>query len=388
MELGLILGTLGAGYYLSNKSSKVAKEEFRNEISAYNLPVGQNIYTSTEYDAVNRDLLKRSVAMYKKAENPSKTGVILPEIFFTAPAGSSSVLNMKTNDILTITNLEDQRKLYDDIRITDPNKPKKSVPIESRPMFKPLENLKGNERDINNDERFSKFGAGGISDEISLLTGKPMERTHNNLVPFFGSNITQNIESFKNESLLDKYTGRDDTFFHKKEVGKFFKNRPENIFGTPLFTQEIDKERYIPSLYRQGEKPFQEMRIRAPIAGTIDNDISLQGTQREKTVNELRPGNDPKLTYAGRVQGPPRVGEGQRGFNGKQHKYRPPTDFVNHPGIWRGASSANFKAPKLDEDYHTILNERPNLRSEVYNNNYTGNASGIANNYGTYQSLQ
>ena len=57
-------------------------------------PNGENIYTSNKVEEVNNELLQRSLANYKDAENPALTG-ILPPIYnsysVSSPINSVSI---------------------------------------------------------------------------------------------------------------------------------------------------------------------------------------------------------------------------------------------------------------------------------------------------------
>ena len=55
---------------------------------------------------------------------------------------------------------------------------------------------------------------------------------HNNMVPFFGSNVTQSTYNGATDGILDTYTGSGkNTFFHKEEAPSFFE--PEAGTGLP-----------------------------------------------------------------------------------------------------------------------------------------------------------
>ena len=162
------------------------------------------------------------------------------------------------------------------------------------------------------------------------------------MVPFFGSNTKQNIETFSNEALLDQHTGNISTFSHKKEISSLYDKTPENIYGNPVFSSEVNMDRYVPSLYRQNERPVEPEKISAPKAGTFENNIRPS----YKDINELRPGNKPKETYKSRILSG-KMGE-ERGISGKVSKNRPDTFFENEH---RFAGPGEYVAPKIREDY-------------------------------------
>jgi hypothetical protein len=233
--------------------------------------------------------------------------------------------------------------------------------IENRPMFNNEKYFieMGQSRDISKDNEIA------IDKNISLLTGLEIDTSHNNMVPFFGSNVRQNIEKFTNQTILDLHTGNTSTFKHKKEVENMFDSQPENIYGTPIITNQISTDRFIPSRFRQNEKAEQEDRIAAPIAGTFENKIR----PGYKDINELRVGNRLQQTYEGRTLA------GQmgnvRGAQSDFAKHRPDTFYekgIDH--LFKGPGE--FTAKKAEEDYTTGF--KATSRSE-YNQEYYGTVS-------------
>lgn len=134
---------------------------------------------------------------------------------------------------------------------------------------------------------------------------------HDNMVPFFknkggyGSNDLHNnhVMNYKNEL----FTGNLVSSWNKKqEVRPLFAPVADMsyVYGTPVRREEEDS-RYIPSLYRQNEKLFDEVRV-TPGLNLDYNEIGTQGNfdlyrALPKTVDELRIKTDQKITYEGRI---------------------------------------------------------------------------------------
>jgi hypothetical protein len=167
------------------------------------------------------------------------------------------------------------------------------------------------------------------------------------------------MENFANESLLDSRTGNTSTYKNKKEIASLYDTKPQNIYGNPVFTTQVETDRYIPSLYRQNERLVEPERIAAPIAGTFENNIRPV----YKDVNELRPGNKPKETYKSRILSG-KMGE-ERGISGKVSKNRPDTFFENEH---RFAGPGEYVAPKIREDYSQNMksSSRQDYNAEYY----------------------
>ena len=133
--------------------------------------------------------------------------------------------------------------------------------------------------------------------------------THNNMVPFFGSKLSQNMSESRNEVLLENFTGASapGSLAPKTEVKSFsdvsMHMMPENI---PYYAASLD--RFESSTMRRNEVPMDAERV-GP--GTKFDDPSLPsgGYQQDAyrdvpfypTVDELRTKTKPKSTFEGRI---------------------------------------------------------------------------------------
>ena len=57
------------------------------------------------------------------------------------------------------------------------------------------------------------------------LTGEPIDPstfTHNNMVPFFGSKVRQNVDELSTIPIMETFTGMSDTYQRKKEIQPLF----------------------------------------------------------------------------------------------------------------------------------------------------------------------
>ncbi|NBU34295.1 hypothetical protein EB118_07030 [bacterium] len=311
MELPLIGLTALAGYFLS-KSKPTETKSLRTSVSKFDQPNGETVYSSDVVNEANAELLERSFKNYALAEDPGVTGVIPPLYNMYTNTKTGPLSGIDSVKIGTQGKVDEYNKQVDPTQLT-----MKRPDISSRPMFNsylntPLEQTQS---------KGTPFTT-SIDTEISLLTGKPLDRSHNNMVPFFGGNVKQKVETFSNVGLLDRHTGYSSVYTPKRETEPFFNNQQENIYGSPAFTTQIETDRFIQSNLKEGEKPFQPERIPAPIAGTLENPVRAQYA---KDVNELRPGNNPKETYLGRLN------HGQLGSNravqSELYKRRPNTYY-------------------------------------------------------------
>jgi len=387
LTIPIVFLTTLAGYFFSTKEKTPRTvENRRDKIEEFEKPVGTNIYESNKVEEVNKEMLERSAAMYEKAQNPAVTGV-LPPLFNTYSAvGNNSILTASgrsNNQIHEQSAIEQSRVLEINKRVDVTQKSPVPV-IESRPMFKPVTDYIGRERpqNLTSDVPTSlltglplssptvhgaieKFTNRDGDSNLSLLTGLPLDATHKNMTPFFGGSIKQNTNEFRNETILDLHTGNTSTFKHKQEVGKFFSEQGQDIYGTPILTNTIDTDRYVPSLYRQGEKPFNDKRESAQIAGTVDNKIRPSF----KNIDELNVRQ--QETYEGRtVAG--QMGD-VRGVQSEFNKRRPET-FYEKGFDHLFKTTGGVLGPKAEEDYSNL---KATSRKD-YNIEYVGGSSAVS----------
>lgn len=357
LTLPLIGLTALVGYFFNKDGKNPRQQEIkRTSIEPFDKPNGSSIYESNVVDEANKEILTRSLQNYRLAETPSETGFIPPLFNTYGAVGNETIMSAKLNSKPEITGLN-SKTLGEINDLNRLGKETKIDNIETQPMFK-----------MGNSVETKGYSEVEESVEVNNLTGLPYDVSHMNMIPFFGGSIKQNIETFSNESLLENRSGKSATFQHKKEVKSFFDKKPENIYGAPAFTTQVNTDRYIPSLYRQGERPVEQEYIAAPIAGTIDNPLNPKiGT---KTVDQLRVLNNPKETYKGRTIA------GQfgsvRGVEGEVVKRRPDTYYEQETpdNLFRGPGA--YQQTTMERDYKT--NFRGAARQD-YNMEYYGGAN-------------
>ena len=142
----------------------------------------------------------------------------------------------------------------------------------------------------------------------SKLLDSNIEFEHNNMVPFFGGKLTQNVDHNIYSNVLDNHTGYKDNSVHikKSEIAPIFKPTKDlgNIHGS-VFKNNI--EYYNESKNRKNVLPFQQVKV-GPGIGIDINDAASGGFQQSNTrqyvipknIDELRAKNNPQITYEGR----------------------------------------------------------------------------------------
>ena len=221
---------------------------------------------------------------------------------------------------------------------------------------------------------------------------------HNNMTPFFGSNIQQNIDN--NEMQKQKVNNFEITKPPKKEVVNFSDswNNRQDIYGNKRNANSI--KYYIPSKLKKNILPFEQIKVGPGLNLQYDTLHHKKGFHdnfrvREKTVNELRSKINPKIIYKGKIiHGKSKIDKRQLNSNVIKHK---PEQFkilsINDLFRTTGAflketlygkihikdskinskeyygSLGNMKKSKLPENY------KKSNKSET-NNNYISNCKG------------
>jgi len=149
-----------------------------------------------------------------------------------------------------------------------------------------------------------------IHSRLADVDMAPNDFKHNNMVPFFGSKMTQvNVDNNRMQSKLDTFTGTGNFYKKKKEVENFadIKQNVNNIAGQEN-TLEFQKTRYVGSTYVTNYLPFQQEKVGPGLNQGYGTDptggfqqIDTRKFELPKNVDELRQGSNPKSTYEGRV---------------------------------------------------------------------------------------
>lgn len=211
----------------------------------------------------------------------------------------------------------------------------------------------------------------------SKLTGQDIpvqDFVHNNMVPFFGSTIRQNLDPKANMSKLENFTGTmdDSLYIPKREQEPLFKASKDHCYinGAPSQTDRLISHISVP-VVQNNVLPFKQIKVgpglnqgygSKPTGGYQQMDV--QDIVRPKTIDELRIGSNPKLTYKARML------DGQkgalRGKVGKLEKNRVETYFENGPNRYFTTTGAVIKAQQ-----HPKYEARDTSRQET-TTEYTG----------------
>lgn len=171
----------------------------------------------------------------------------------------------------------------------------------------------------------------------SKLSGRSIpidEFKHNNMEPFFGGTKKQNTNlNQTNDFLLETYTGTGEIFHNQKMENVCFSDVNEASSSSPYMKKDSYQEEYermVASRSKNNELPFEQEYVGPGLNDGFTKESNQRGFHSEdrnyimpKTIDELRTGSNPKISYKGRTV----VGQkgSKRGFTGKMEKNRATT---------------------------------------------------------------
>jgi len=181
---------------------------------------------------------------------------------------------------------------------------------------------------------------------ISALSGQKISSsdfTHNNMVPFFGGRVRQNVGAQTNSGILDSYTGSGVTQIKKKEVETMF-NTAQTPFGNPYGLEDSSEflhDRIELPRSRSGERPFEPVRVGTGVGekfgstgkgGFQQMEVNQLMMEKMPKTDDLRTTNNPKLTYKAQVVPGQRFVANSAENPGEVRKYKPDTFYIDQSG--------------------------------------------------------
>ena len=180
----------------------------------------------------------------------------------------------------------------------------------------------------------------------SELTGDRInssEFTHNNMVPFFGGRVRQNVGDQANTSILDTYTGSGINQISKKEIEPMF-DTARAPFGNPFGMEDqtdFVQSRINDPRNRSGERPFEPVRVAPGVnegfaatgkGGFQQFEVNQYMIDNIRRTDDLRTSDNPKETYNQPVvPGQHFIGMAAQ-ESGEVRKYRPDKFYIDETG--------------------------------------------------------
>jgi len=326
MEFILVSAIAGMGYLLSkNNVPRQTKITYTDPVSKNYTPSGNTIYDNTRTQTVWKEQQELADRIFAKSKNSLKTNYMIagpPVPIFNKVDGTDRTLPV---EFIGANGLKQKVQEIE----------KELAPKEYKAQF----DRKVNDLDI--PTLYKDYAAAGGWNGISL-TGNPVDREsffHNNMVPFFGGTVKQNIEENSNQTLLESFTGNDPNYQQKVEVKRDDLFKPVANLTNPYGTSNLDGynlDRYIVSNLRNNQAPIEPIRVGPGLnqGYTAEGSGGFQQANTldfvlPKTVDELRVKTKPKVSYEGVVV--PGSHIAKPGKVGVVAKNKPDTFYVNGP---------------------------------------------------------
>lgn len=208
-------------------------------------------------------------------------------------------------------------------------------------------------------------------DEKRMFFDRYKSEWHNNMNPFYGSNVKQNVSLETNMPILDRYTATDYRP-ERKEIPNMFEIEPNltNVYGDISMIKNIEdtKNRFVPSIYQQNIQPIESQQV-GPGLNLPSDVVAREGWQEmtrilPPTTNELRALNNPKEEYEGRtIQG--KFLNTNRGLMSKQTKYKISNITENKKGERNYVTTGSVLKPSAPEKYIIRKTNRNKCNGEI-----------------------
>ena len=325
MEVIALATVLGSGYLLS-QNARAKDTEAKEIVPPNERPNGKNIMNAD--DRVQKTFTSsviRSTQKWLKSLNPDKTGVI-------GPVYKDQVQNNKIEKPIYRKSeniIQKESALRYSIPTTTPTHPNNSKTVEEisdnlmnydyivDEGTKPL----NERRHRMENPTFSPYKKQTLGEptvyKTNYSTGRQVrvfENGHNNMEPFFGGSVKQNMQDDANRTKLEAFTGTNPVFKHKKEVDYMFKlHETKPIQGTPV-QMNREEERYVmgTAQTKQNILPFEQKRVTPGLNLKYEENTMNTGFQDKfrplgggiyQSIDKIKV--NPKVSYKGRI-----VGEG------------------------------------------------------------------------------
>lgn len=323
-------GIILSAYKLSEKSQR-KKQNIRKKNSPNEKFNGKNIYESNRFDEVNKEIQSKANKSFNDSKNFKETNKIPP--FMNSLCNTHDCSDKPGSKILP--------KVV---------KNKNKVSFFGIPLEKEI--LVSKQKELKNTQSNSVK-------PLSLLTGEELNLNHNNMVPFFKGSEKQDMRIDSNTSILEHFSGEPDTRPIKNEVDNLFKPQKENIYGSPLFTDKIDQNRYYQSGIKNNVGPVAQLKTK-PLPPDVVRPIF-------KSIDQLRTTNNPKNSYKGRTLDGQQQSSSQRGIVGVFQKNKPDTYYKNNYSL----PGSSIQGAKLRENFDLKCTNR------ITEENYKGPVKSI-----------
>ena len=271
----------------------------------------------------------------------------------------------------------------------------KNFPKQNQPIDRKNENYV--RKYINPNQTTDKFFNENVSkrllnpsianQEFKSINGEcftAKDFTHNNMVPFFGSKVTQASPNRENYAILDNNAGAGSEIIRKQEAAPLFKPE-DNIqlaHGAPLQT-DFMQSRQMPATRIANVLPWEQQKVAPGLglgyttegSGGFNSGMTDRQSWLPPTVDDLRSKTNPRVTYnlAGR-EGAAVSEVKNMGSIGQMEKHSPDTTFALGADRWfttTGSSMGQMSHPKQ------MMPETNNCSTEYYGSGSNATHQGV-----------
>ena len=347
--------TIGVQQYLTREEASTLKDLNRriNELAATGSPDGIQSMKSQIQTIVQRAAGRRSQAAGSDATRAASNAAISSmemDTFYKTPGGQMYPSEPNPGPkyggpLAYATSLPPLR---------NPTVPQGAFGSLGGPQHEPIESATPQIALASSGVEASSAWIKGDS-VVSGLSGQTIESSefkHNNMQPFFGGSVKQNMTASANTSRLDMFTGAGTTQITKQEQPPMFNTNVP--FGQPFGNEpnaDFIKSRIVEPGRRNNEKPFEPTRVGSALnekggitgkGGFQQFEINEIMKRAMPTTDKLRVADNPKLTYNNQVVPGAHFVTAAALDSGEVRKYRPDTFFLNETGERNGVATAEI----------------------------------------------
>jgi hypothetical protein len=322
MEVLIGGAVIGLGYLFSKKDLNRNSTNFLENIIGNKKPNGNNIMDSKRSYDIWQEEQKKAHKLFKKTKDPENTNVIIPGPTFKKVKVDYSDKQLP----IEFNSNQSYETSFLNLDVNDKIGPQMT------------NNLSINNSQPNSTGGWKGIPSGQTTPDALFAENRNVEGfQHNNMVPFFGSNVKQNVDQYANRTVLENFTGNIDNYQKKKECGLFFKpqRNMSNVYGMQNMDSNL-YDRFQTSRVRNNEAPIEQVRVGPGLNQGFTWKGSggfQQANTRDyvlpKKTNEIRTLNNPKVTFKGRVVSGQHIA--QPGKIGTVQKNLPDTFYVQQP---------------------------------------------------------
>jgi hypothetical protein len=152
----------------------------------------------------------------------------------------------------------------------------------------------------------SRPGVSTLATTGSEVSFGQAAKGHGNMVPYFGSKVTQNMRSGATQSILDTFSGTGSDYFQKREVASMYDVVPGqgNPFGNAN-ESDFYQSRQVAGMSMKNVSPIERTYVAPGIndgytnlgSGGYQQFNEAQQYAKPRTTDEMRTENKPKLSY-------------------------------------------------------------------------------------------